>query len=63
MIPQKQIPTKAFVVESPKSPFVLQDVVLDEVRDNEVLVEMMYTGLCHTVSMAFTYSYPKRKEI
>lgn len=55
MIPQKQIPTKAFVVESPKSPFVLQDVVLDEVRDNEVLVEMKYTGLCHTVSIFFTF--------
>ncbi|KAJ5168094.1 Polyketide synthase enoylreductase [Penicillium canariense] len=48
MIPEKQIPTKAFVVDAPKSPFVLQDVVLDEVRDHEVLVEMKYTGLCHT---------------
>lgn len=49
MIPEKQIPTKAFVVEAPHAPFVLQDVVLDEVRENEVLVEMKYTGLCHTV--------------
>lgn len=49
MIPQKQIPTTAFVVEKPGAPFVLQDVVLDEVRANEVLVEMKYTGLCHTV--------------
>lgn len=49
MLPEKQIPTKAFVVEAPHAPFVLQDVVLDEVRDNEVLVEMKYTGLCHTV--------------
>ncbi|KAJ5125432.1 Polyketide synthase enoylreductase [Penicillium atrosanguineum] len=48
MIPEKQIPTKAFVVEAPHAPFVLQDVVLDEVRDNEVLVEMKFTGLCHT---------------
>ncbi|KAF3389212.1 Aryl-alcohol dehydrogenase [Penicillium rolfsii] len=48
MIPQTQIPTKALVVDSPKSPFVLQDVILDEVRENEVLVEMKYTGLCHT---------------
>ncbi|KAJ5082806.1 Polyketide synthase enoylreductase [Penicillium argentinense] len=48
MIPERQIPTKAFVVEAPGSPFVLRDVVLDEVRDNEVLIEMMYTGLCHT---------------
>lgn len=51
------------MVESPKAPFVLQDVILDEVRDNEVLVEMMYTGLCHTVSMAFTspFTFPFRK--
>lgn len=49
MIPEKQIPTKAFVVEEPGAPFILQDVVLDEVRANEVLVEMKYTGLCHTV--------------
>ncbi|KAJ5814789.1 Polyketide synthase enoylreductase [Penicillium riverlandense] len=48
MIPEKQILTRAFVVEEPGAPFVLQDVVLDEVRDNEVLVEMKYTGLCHT---------------
>ena len=31
-------------------PFVLRDVVIDEVNDDEVLVEMKYTGLCHTVS-------------
>ncbi|KAJ5779621.1 Polyketide synthase enoylreductase [Penicillium paradoxum] len=48
MIPEKQIPTTAFVVEKPGAPFVLQDVILDEVRANEVLVEMKYTGLCHT---------------
>ncbi|OQE43041.1 hypothetical protein PENCOP_c003G06260 [Penicillium coprophilum] len=48
MIPEKQILTTAFVVEKPGAPFVLQDVVLDEVRANEVLVEMKYTGLCHT---------------
>ncbi|KAJ5295933.1 hypothetical protein N7508_010754 [Penicillium antarcticum] len=48
MIPEKQIPTKAFVVEKAGAPFTLQDVVLDGVRSNEVLVEMKYTGLCHT---------------
>ncbi|CAG8038329.1 unnamed protein product [Penicillium salamii] len=48
MIPDKQIPTTAFVVEKPGAPFVLQDIILDEVRANEVLVEMKYTGLCHT---------------
>ncbi|KAJ5482849.1 hypothetical protein N7539_006295 [Penicillium diatomitis] len=43
-----QIATKAFVVRSPGSPFLLEDVILDEVRANEVLVEIKYTGLCHT---------------
>ncbi|KUJ06727.1 putative alcohol dehydrogenase [Mollisia scopiformis] len=47
-LPEKNIPTRALVVEKPGSPFILQDVTLDEVRDNEVLVEMKYTGLCHT---------------
>jgi len=38
------------VVERPGAPFVLKDILLDEIRDDEVLVEMKYTGLCHTVS-------------
>jgi D-arabinose 1-dehydrogenase-like Zn-dependent alcohol dehydrogenase len=46
----KNIRTKALVVEAPGSPFVLRNIVLDEVRDDEVLIEMKYTGLCHTVS-------------
>ncbi|KKP04923.1 AreB protein [Trichoderma harzianum] len=29
-------------------PFTLCDVVLDEVQPNEVLVEVWYTGICHT---------------
>jgi Zn-dependent alcohol dehydrogenase len=45
----KDIHTKAFVVPSLGSPFVLMDVILDEVRQNEVLVDMKYTGICHTV--------------
>jgi Zn-dependent alcohol dehydrogenase len=49
MIPEKQIPTTAFVVERPGAPFTLQNIILDEVRANEVLIEMKYTGLCHTV--------------
>ncbi|KAF4120934.1 D-arabinose 1-dehydrogenase, Zn-dependent alcohol dehydrogenase family [Geosmithia morbida] len=44
----KNIQTRAYVVDKVGDPFVLQDVVLDEVRDDEVLVEMKYTGLCHT---------------
>lgn len=63
MIPQKYIRTKAFVVESPKAPFVLQDVVLDEVRDSEVLVEMKYTGICHTVSTLITFLSNKEEDM
>lgn len=45
----RNIHTKAYVVESKGSPFVLRDVVLDGVQPNEVLVEIRYTGICHTV--------------
>lgn len=45
----KNIHTQAYVVRHKGAPFELQDVILDEVRPDEVLVEMRYTGLCHTV--------------
>ncbi|KAJ9143439.1 NAD(P)-binding protein [Pleurostoma richardsiae] len=38
----------ALVVESPKADFRLVPVILDEVRADEVLVEMKYSGICHT---------------
>lgn len=46
----KNIHTQAYVVQSKDAPFELHDVILDEIRPNEVLVEMKYTGICHTVS-------------
>lgn len=55
MVEPKNISTKAYVVESKGSPFVLRDVILDEVQPNEVLVEIKYTGLCHTVSLIINY--------
>ena len=54
----KNISTKAYVVESKGSPFTLKDVILDEVQPDEVLVEMKYTGICHTVS--YTHSTLRR---
>ncbi|KAL4808119.1 chaperonin 10-like protein [Aspergillus unguis] len=42
------ISTKAYVVAEKGAPFVLQDVLLDHLRPDELLVEMKYTGLCHT---------------
>lgn len=54
----KQIRTKAYVVEDKGAPFVLRDVILDEVLDHEVLVEIKYTGICHTASQFFSLSSP-----
>ncbi|EED20608.1 alcohol dehydrogenase, putative [Talaromyces stipitatus ATCC 10500] len=42
------IDTLAYVVESKDAPFVLRTVVLDDLQPSEVLVEIKYTGLCHT---------------
>ena len=41
--------TEALVVQEPGSDFTYEEVnVDDELRDNEVLVEMRATGVCHT---------------
>jgi len=42
------VQTTAFLVEEPGGDFVLADVELDEPRDDEVLVRVVATGLCHT---------------
>jgi hypothetical protein len=44
------IHTEALVVQEPGGEFVMKPVILDEVRSDEVLVEMQYSGICHTVS-------------
>jgi Zn-dependent alcohol dehydrogenase len=44
----KDIETLAYVVHDAKEPFKLETVVLDELRDNEVLVDIEYSGICHT---------------
>lgn len=54
-MPQK-ITTKACVVSYKGAPFNLCDVLLEEVRPDEVLVEMKYTGICHTVRLALLVS-------
>ncbi len=41
--------TEALVVQEPKADFTLTNITLDEVRPDEVLVEMKYSGICHTV--------------
>ncbi|KAG0645229.1 Benzyl alcohol dehydrogenase [Hyphodiscus hymeniophilus] len=45
---EKDIQTKALVVETPGAPFVLKDVILDEIQPSELLVDIKYAGLCHT---------------
>lgn len=46
------IETEALVVDGPKGDFKMVPIILDEVRGNEVLVEMKYSGICHSVSRA-----------
>jgi aryl-alcohol dehydrogenase len=40
--------TRAAVVEAQGQPFTMTEVELDEPREDEVLVRMVATGLCHT---------------
>jgi aryl-alcohol dehydrogenase len=40
--------TKVAIVEAKGEPFTLTEVELDEPREDEVLVRMVATGLCHT---------------
>lgn len=48
-MPHFPVQTEALVIEKPKADFKLQAITLDEVRPDEVLVEMRYSGICHTV--------------
>jgi hypothetical protein len=43
------IETEAFVAQEPNAPFKLTRIILDEMRDDEFLIEMKYSGICHTV--------------
>lgn len=42
--------TEALVVHGVGEGFKREAVLVKEMRPDEVLVEMMYTGICHTVS-------------
>lgn len=42
----RDIETVALVVKEPKADFELNPIILDEVRENEVLVDMKYSGIC-----------------
>jgi hypothetical protein len=45
----KNVKTQALVVNEPKADFKLETVYLDEVRGDEILIDMKYSGICHTV--------------
>ncbi|KAF7556517.1 hypothetical protein G7Z17_g1375 [Cylindrodendrum hubeiense] len=42
------IATEALVIGKPGDKFEMTPIILDEVRSDEVLVEMKYSGICHT---------------
>lgn len=46
----ENIETIAYVVHNPKEDFKLEKIVLDKLQDDELLVDMKYSGICHTVS-------------
>lgn len=51
MVTTSNIETEAFVVDEPNAPFKLTPIIIDEMRDDEFLIEMKYSGICHTVSV------------
>ncbi|WPH00675.1 Aryl-alcohol dehydrogenase [Acrodontium crateriforme] len=46
--PNKPIETIAWVVHNAKQDFKLEAITLDQLHDDELLVEMKYSGICHT---------------
>ena len=42
----KDIEARAYVLEKANAEFELQDIVLDEVRSDEYLIEMKFSGIC-----------------
>lgn len=48
------IETVALVVKEPKAEFDLQTVILDEVRPDELLIEMKYSGICESELLSWS---------
>lgn len=49
---------RAAVTRSPGAPFSIEDISLEDPRDDEVLVRLVATGLCHTDLTARDQLYP-----
>jgi Zn-dependent alcohol dehydrogenase len=47
---QLPLETEALVVDTAGGDFKMTSIIIDELRPDEVLVEMKYSGICHTVS-------------
>lgn len=45
-----RIETVGLVLEAAHAGFKMMPVVLDNMGPDEILVEMQYSGICHTVS-------------
>jgi aryl-alcohol dehydrogenase len=49
---------KAAVVRQEKGPFILEDVILNEPAEDQILVRLVATGLCHTDLVCRDQHYP-----
>src|SRR4051812_24163726 len=49
---------RAAVVREPKGPFVIEDLLLDDLRPDEVRVRLVATGVCHTDAVVRNQVYP-----
>lgn len=49
------VETSALVVERPGADMEMTPVMIDELRPDEILVEMKYAGLCHTVRIRLLF--------
>lgn len=46
------IETIGWVVHEAKQDFKLEELVVEAPRDDELLIDMKFSGICHTVSIA-----------
>ncbi|RSH76960.1 uncharacterized protein EHS24_003898 [Apiotrichum porosum] len=53
--------TQAWVVDELNGPFVLRDVTLDDPLEDEVLIEMVASGICHTDLLVASGHLPDNK--
>ncbi len=51
---QLPVETEALVVNTPGGDFEMTPIVIQDLRPDEVLVEMKYSGVCHTVCISHT---------